>query len=115
ADIVPLPVLRGGVVDLEEELEQLAEAGDRRIENDLDGLRVGAVVAVGGVRDVAAGIADTAGNDAGLAPDQVLRAPEAAACQNRAFGRSHGVLRSPWIVPLISGGSVSFASGAGCH
>jgi hypothetical protein len=47
--------------------------------DDLDGLRVGAVVAVGGVRDVAAAVADTRGHDTGLVPEQLLHAPEAAA------------------------------------
>jgi Type I restriction enzyme R protein N terminus (HSDR_N) len=45
-------------VDLEEELEQLAVGGLLRIEDDLDRLRVRAVVAVARVRDVATRLAD---------------------------------------------------------
>ena len=52
--VVALAVLRRRVVDLEEELEQLAIAEARRVEDDLDRLGVRAVVAVGRVRHVAA-------------------------------------------------------------
>src|SRR6185437_3918683 len=64
ADVVALPVAGGGVVDLEEELQQVAKADDARIEHDLDRLGMVAVVAVGRVPDLAAGIADPGGNHA---------------------------------------------------
>ena len=50
ADVVALPVAGRRVVDLEEELQQLAVADLRRVEDDLDRLGVLAVVAIGGVR-----------------------------------------------------------------
>ena len=50
ADVVALPVERGRVVDLEEELQQVPVGDLLRVEDDLDGLGVGAVVAVGRVR-----------------------------------------------------------------
>jgi hypothetical protein len=58
ADIVALTVARGGIVNLKEKFEQGSIADDLGIENDLDGLGMGAVVAVGRVGDVAAAIAD---------------------------------------------------------
>jgi hypothetical protein len=45
-------------VHLEEEFEQRAVARDRRVESDLDRLRMSPVIVVGGVRNVAAGIPD---------------------------------------------------------
>jgi len=41
ADVVHLPVERRRIVDLEEELEDVAERGLLRVEDDLDRLRVG--------------------------------------------------------------------------
>src|SRR5258707_165868 len=54
ASVVSLPVGRRRVVDLEEELQQVAEARLTRVEHDLDRFCVRAVVAVRGVLDVAA-------------------------------------------------------------
>ena len=45
-------------MDLEEELEDLAITDRRRIEHELDRFGVRPVVAVGGIRHVAAGVAD---------------------------------------------------------
>src|SRR6185437_1464042 len=58
ADVVALPIHRGRVVDLEKELQQCAITDARRIERDLDRFGVRAVVAVGGIGNVAAGVAD---------------------------------------------------------
>ena len=85
--IVALAVERGRIVDLEEEFQQLAIADLGGIEDDLDRLGVGAVIAIGGVRHVAAGVADAGRDHARVAADQILHAPEAAAGQNRAFCR----------------------------
>ena len=56
--VVALPIASGWIVDLEEEFEQRAIARDRRVESDLDRLRMSPVIVVGGVRNVAAGIPD---------------------------------------------------------
>ena len=85
AHVIALPVASGRIVDLEEEFEQRAIARDRRVEGDLNRLGMGPVIVVGGVRNVAAGIADARLDHAGHLSDQVLHAPEAAACQNRPF------------------------------
>ena len=66
-------------MDLEEEGKDGAVGGARRVEDDLDRLRVTRMVAVGGVIVVPAGVADAGRDDARLAPDQVLHPPEAAA------------------------------------
>ena len=61
---LPWRFARGRIVDLEEELQQRAVADLRGIEDDLDRLGMGAVVAIGRVRHVAAGIADAGRDDA---------------------------------------------------
>ena len=76
-------------MDLEEELQHRAVVGDRRVVDDFDGLGVGAVVAVGRVGHVAAGVADPGRDHAGLLADQVLHSPEAAAGQDRFFSGCH--------------------------
>src|SRR5579883_44985 len=88
-DVIALAVARCRIMDLEEELEQRAIARDPRIENDLDRLGVGAMVAIGGVRHIAARIADARGDHSRLLPDQILHAPEAAAGENRSFCLRH--------------------------
>src|SRR4051812_15413390 len=80
--IISLPIQRTRIVDLEEELQDLAIADLRRIELDLDRLGMAAVVTVGGVRYVAAGITDARGDHAGLLTDQVLHPPETTAGEN---------------------------------
>jgi hypothetical protein len=57
-------------VDLEEEFQKVAEARLTRVERDLDRFRVRAVVAIRGVLDVAARVADPRRDDAGQAPHQ---------------------------------------------
>jgi hypothetical protein len=47
---------------------------------------MGAMVAIGGIVDITAGVAHTRGQHAGLAPDQILHAPETTASQNGLFG-----------------------------
>ena len=80
-----------GIVDLEEELEQVAVGDLLGVEDDLDGLGVGAVVAVGRVGDVAAGVADPGRDHPGPLADEVLHPPEAASGQDRGFSRvCHG-------------------------
>src|SRR3546814_18545369 len=77
ADVVALAVLRGGIVDLEEELQDPPVADLLGIEDDLDALGMGAVVAVGRVRHVAAGLADAGRADAGQLADKRLPPQEA--------------------------------------
>jgi hypothetical protein len=79
ADVVALAVQGGRVVDLEEELEQVAEARLGGVEVDLDRLGVAGVVAVRGVLVPATGVADPRRHDTGPAPDEILHAPETAA------------------------------------
>src|SRR6185312_5515443 len=86
ADIVALAVARRRIVDLEEELEQLPVAQEPRVEDDLDRFGVGAVVAISGVPDVAAAVADPGRDDAGHFADQILHAPKAASGKHGALG-----------------------------
>jgi hypothetical protein len=77
-------------VDLEEEFEQVAIGVFGGVKDDLDRLGVRAVVAVGRVLHVAAGIADAGGDDAGFLADQVLHAPETPAGKDCALS-GHGI------------------------
>src|SRR5580704_9454770 len=90
-DVVALPVHGGRVVDLEEELQQVAVGDPVRVEGDLDRLGVAAVVAVRRVRYVAARVADPGREHAGELADEILHAPETAAGQDGLLGR-HDVL-----------------------
>src|SRR6202022_3279664 len=90
-DVVALPVACGRVVDLEEELQQVPVGHLVRVEDDLDGLGVAAVVPVGRVRHVAAAVPDPSGDHAGQLADEVLHAPETTAGQDRLLG-GHDVL-----------------------
>src|SRR5215211_4153912 len=83
ADVIPLAVQGRRVVDLEEELQQLAVGGHLRVEDDLDRLGVGPVVAVGGVCDVASRVAHPRRQDPWAPPDQVLHPPETPSGQDR--------------------------------
>src|ERR1700677_1560816 len=79
--VVALTVLRRGVVDLEEELEDVPVGRHTRIEGDLDRLGMGPVVAVGGVRHVAPGVPDPGREHARALADEVLHAPETSTGQ----------------------------------
>lgn len=96
--IVALPVQSGWIVNLEEEFQNLAVADGLRIENNFNSFGVGSVVAIGGVDDVAAGVADAGGNHAGLATNEVLHTPETAAGQDGLFRCCVHV----FIFPLVS-------------
>jgi hypothetical protein len=73
-------------VDLEEELEDVAEGRLLRVEEDLDRLRVGAGVGLGRIGNVSAGPADARGDEAGALPEQLLDALEATAREDRGLG-----------------------------
>jgi PAS domain S-box-containing protein len=85
ADVIALAICGGGIVDLEEELQNLAIGRRFGIENDLDGLGMGAVIAIGRVGHVAARIAHAGPFNAGELADQILHTPETATGQNCAF------------------------------
>ena len=89
ASIVALAIERRRVVNLEEEFQQRPIACFGRIEDDLNRLGMVTVIAVGGVRHLAAGISHPCGQDAWLSGDQILQAPEAAT------GKSGMVLAHP--------------------
>src|SRR5580658_1470206 len=85
AGVVALAVRRRRVMDLEEEFQELPIADLRGIEDDLDAFGMRPVMAIGRVAHIAAGIADPRRDDAVIAADQILHAPEAAPGKNRAF------------------------------
>src|SRR5262245_24022366 len=84
-DVVALPIARACVVNLEEELKDLSIADAGRIKDDLDCFGVSVMIAVGSVRHVAARVADPGRQNAVVAADEVLHAPEAASGKNGAF------------------------------
>jgi len=59
--------------------QQLPETQFLRIKDDLDGFGVTAMVAVSRVPHIAAAVAHTRRNDAGVAADQILHSPETSA------------------------------------
>jgi hypothetical protein len=58
ADVVALAIARAGVVNLEEEFEDLPVADARRVKDDLDCFGVSGMIAIGRVGVGAAGISD---------------------------------------------------------
>jgi hypothetical protein len=86
SDVVALTVHRRRVVDLEEEREDVAVRGLRRVEDDLDSLGVTRVLTIGRVIVASARVADAGVQHARLAADQVLHAPEAAAREDGGLG-----------------------------
>src|SRR6266403_852256 len=54
AHVVALAIARRRVMDLEEELQQLAKAAPFRVEDDLDGFGVGSVMAIRRIRNITA-------------------------------------------------------------
>src|SRR5690348_2188981 len=101
--IVALAVQRRRIVDLEEELQQVAIADDGGVVDDFDRFGMGAVISVRRVRHVAAGVADARRSDAGQFADQILHSPEAAPSQYRAFLCRHR--RSPGCLFLPKDGT----------
>src|SRR5580693_8990662 len=85
--VVALPVPRRRVVDLEEELQQVPVGDLVRVEGDLDRLGVAAVVPVGGVGHVTAGVTDSGRDHSGELADKVLYAPETAASEDGLLSR----------------------------
>src|SRR6185312_196987 len=77
ADVVPLSIPGGRVVDLKKELEQLAVGDFLRIENDLDSFGVGAVVSIRRVGNISASVSHAGADYAGLFADQILDSPKA--------------------------------------
>src|ERR1700744_228485 len=90
AQVEPLAVAGGRVVDVPERLEQLGVADLRRVEPHLARLGVaGAVPAnlpVGRVRGVPAGVADCGPQHPGYLPERRLDAPETAGRERRTLG-----------------------------
>jgi hypothetical protein len=75
-------------MNLEEEFQQSAEVGLVRVKHNLDRLGMGAVVAIGGVLYIAAGIADAGLDDARQSAHELLHTPKTAASQDRSFSSS---------------------------
>src|SRR4051812_47314018 len=86
ADVVALAVLGRRVVDLKEELEDVAVGDALGVEDDLDGLGVPRMVPVGRVVVLPTGVADPGGDDPLALAQQLLDAPEAAAREDRGLG-----------------------------
>src|SRR5687768_14629898 len=84
-DVVALAIAGARVVNLEEELQNLAVADAGRIEDDLDCFGMSAMVAVGSVGASAAGVAHPRRQNAVATANKVLHAPEAATGKNGSF------------------------------
>jgi hypothetical protein len=82
-------------VDLKKELEQSAIGGLRGIEDDLDRLGMGAVIAICRIRHVATCVPGPGRDHTGQLADEILHAPKAAASENSAFSRHQ--MSSTWL------------------
>src|ERR1700722_15665245 len=76
--VVSLPIQCGWIVNLKEELQQLAVAQLLRVKDDLYGLGMGAMIAIGGVGNIPAAVSDARRDYTRVAAQQVLHAPKAA-------------------------------------
>jgi hypothetical protein len=85
AKIISLAISCCWIVDLEEELQDLAVRDFQRVEDDLDCFGMTRMVPIRGVRDVAACIADPSGNYAWIVAQQILHSPEATTGKNCSF------------------------------
>ena len=83
--VIPLAIEGGRIVDLEEELQQLTIADLVTLKPNFNALGVGAMIAIGGVFDIAARVAHTCTQDPRQFADQILHAPKTAARQHCAF------------------------------
>ena len=93
--VLPLAVLGGRVVDLEEELQDVPVGDPVGAEDDLDRLGVAGMVPVGRVGVLAAGVSDAGGDDAVPLAKQLLDSPEAPSGEDRSLGVvGHGVAPS---------------------
>ena len=90
ADVGPLTVELGGIVQGEEFADQVLVADPGRIERHLDGLGVAgaarAHLLVGRLAEVAAGVADGGGQHAARRLQIVLGPPETPRCENGGLG-----------------------------
>src|SRR5688572_17416543 len=85
ADIVALAIQRSGIVNLEEELQQVAVGDTRRVELDLDRLSVRSMVPIGSVRYIAPSVSNACPDDPSPLADQVLHTPEATSGEHSTF------------------------------
>ena len=83
--VVSLPIHRRRIMNLKEELQQLAIAQLLRVKDDLDRLGVGSMIAIGGIGNITAGVSNTRRDDTRVAAQQVLHAPKAATGQDCGF------------------------------
>src|SRR6185437_16843974 len=91
AEIIALTIERRRVVDLEEELEQIAIRRLLRVEGDFDRFGMCAVISVCRVLDVATRVTHPGRDDAGLLAKEILHPPETASGENRLLcSRAHG-------------------------
>src|SRR6202030_1827008 len=97
AGVLALAVLGRRVVDLEEELEDVPVGGPLGIEDDLDGLGVAGMVAIGRVLVLAAGVSDAGGDHPVAAAKQVLHSPETAPGEDRGLGVVRHGAPSPYV------------------
>ena len=85
ADVVPLAVARGRIVNLEEELEDLPKADPVGIKNDLDGFCMCSVIAIGRIGCVASRVPNPGRENAVVAAKEFLHTPKTTAGKHRTF------------------------------
>ena len=100
AAVVALPVFGRGVVDLEEELQNCAEAGLYGVEGDFHGFGMAGLtranIIIFRAFERSARVADAGGDDSGAFADQILHPPETAPGE-------YGFLRCHMVIFVLSG------------
>src|SRR4029453_4931229 len=84
-NVVALAIACARVVNLEEELEDLAIADTSRIKDDLDCFRVSRMIAIRRMGVAPAGIAGACRQNSVVAANKILHAPEATSGKYSAF------------------------------
>src|SRR5215469_9222230 len=85
ANVVPLTIQSGRIMNLEEELQQIAVCDFRGVEDNLNRLGVTPMIPIGRVRHVSTRVSDPRRDDSVASPNQVLHSPKATTCQNGSF------------------------------
>ena len=85
ADIIPLAVQCGGIVDLKKEIQQIFEIRFGWIVGDFQRLGVSRMILIGGILILAAGVSSLRVNHARKFAEQVFHSPEASAGKDGCF------------------------------
>ncbi len=116
-DIAALLLVGRGVVDLEEEFQERAIAENGRVESHFHRFRMAVMSRIGRITHFTAYVTDPRRNDSPGSAQQILHAPEAAACENCSLCRGRPfagrrLAHSPFALLRVRHGQASLAGSA---